>query len=74
MLGQRWRDAVREEGRNKLCIKRQTQKQDERGEMGYGREQTECVLTSVTMSLSWYQSWDTVTRGAAGGLTGLLGR
>ncbi len=52
-------EGCREGGRDKLCIKSQTQKQDERGEMGCGGEQTERVLTLVTMSLSWFQSWDT---------------
>lgn len=36
MSGQRWREAEREGG--KTCIKWQTQKQDERGGMGCGRE------------------------------------
>lgn len=65
-----------EGGRDELCIKRQTQKQDERGEMGCGREQTARVLTLVTTSIARYQSWDAVkaARGAAGGLTGWLSR
>lgn len=45
-----WDSGGGEGGREELCIKRQTQKQDERGEMGCGREQTERVPTLVTMS------------------------
>lgn len=39
-------EACREGGKDKFAFKRQTQKQDERGEIRSGREEMESALTS----------------------------
>lgn len=55
-------EACREGEKDKFCIKRQTQKLDERGKKGTGVEHTEKALTPVTIASPWYQSGDTASQ------------